>query len=47
MNQTEEAVERAALGLAETNDRTSLAESVVEGLRAAVAGGSAKVDEVR
>jgi chromosome segregation ATPase len=54
MNQTEEAVERrvgplerAALGLAETKDRISRVESDVAGLRAAMADGSAKPEEVR
>jgi cell division protein FtsB len=39
--------ERAALGLAETKDRTSRVESDVAGLRAAMADVSAKVKEVR
>jgi hypothetical protein len=54
MNQAEEAVERrvgplghAALGLAETTDGTSRAESNVAGLRRAMADNSAKVEEVR
>jgi chromosome segregation ATPase len=53
MNRTEEAVERrvgplehAVLGLAETTDRTSRVESDLAGLRAAMADGSAKVEEV-
>jgi hypothetical protein len=41
MNQTEEAVERAALGLAEANDRKSRVESDLAGLRAAMADGGA------
>jgi hypothetical protein len=47
LSETDEAVEWAALGLAESKDRTSRAESVVAGLRAAMADGSAKVEEVR
>jgi uncharacterized protein YhaN len=53
-NQTEDAVEprvgpleRAALGLAKTTDRKSWVESEVVGLRAAMADGSAKAEEVR
>jgi hypothetical protein len=44
---TEEAVERAALGLAETKDQTSRVESDVAGLRAAMVDGGARVEEVR
>jgi hypothetical protein len=40
-------LERAALGLAKTTDRTSWVESEVVGLRAAMADGSAKAEEVR
>jgi predicted nucleic acid-binding Zn-ribbon protein len=47
MNQTEEAVERVALGLAETVDLASRVESDVAGLREAMADGSAKVEEVQ
>jgi hypothetical protein len=54
MNQTEEAVERwvgpltrAVLGLVETKDRTSRVESDVAGLRAVMADGGSKAEEVR
>jgi chromosome segregation ATPase len=47
MNQTEEAVEWLALGLAETTDRTSRVESDAAGLREAMADGSAKVEAVQ
>jgi hypothetical protein len=40
-------LEQAALGLAETKDRTSLVESGVAGLRAEMADGSAKVEQVQ
>jgi chromosome segregation ATPase len=54
MNQTEEPLERrvgpleqAALGLAETKERTSRIESDVTSLRVAMADGNAKLEEVR
>jgi hypothetical protein len=42
LSETEEAVERVALGLVETKDQTFRVESDIVGLRAAMAGGSEK-----
>jgi myosin heavy subunit len=47
LSETEKAVERAALGLAETKDRISRVESDAAGLRAAITERSEKVEDVR
>jgi hypothetical protein len=47
LSETKEVVERAALGLAETKDRTSRVESDLASLRAAIADDRRKVEQVR